>query len=165
MKSTSKIFGAALVATGLAIGTVSAHAEDAMKKDSMKSDAMKSDAMKSDGMKKDGMSKNSKDAMHSNSMKKDEMKSEKNEDVRARRYPIPGYRAGLSSEHFEGTSGVIIDDRIADRLKFSNRDCAARFAWRWRGSSRSSATASSKSGHDIAFTNLASARPDGIKGL
>lgn len=77
MKSTSKIFGAALLATGLAVGTLSAHAEDAMKKDSMKSDAMKSDAMKSDGMKKDSMSKDSKDAMHSDATKKDEMKSEK----------------------------------------------------------------------------------------
>ena len=72
MKSISKIFGAALVATGLAVGTLSAHAEDAMKKDSMKSDAMKSDAMK-----KDSMSKDLKDAMHSDATKKDEMKSEK----------------------------------------------------------------------------------------
>jgi pentapeptide MXKDX repeat protein len=72
MISFSKAFRIFLVATGLAIGTLSAKAEDAMKKDSMKSDAMKSDSMKKDSMSKDTMKK---DSMQSDS-KKDAMKSD-----------------------------------------------------------------------------------------
>jgi len=75
MTPTSRLLGTVIVATGLAFGALSAHAEDAMKKDSMKSDAMKNDgAAKKDAMHSDSMKK---DSMQSDAMKKDGMKSEK----------------------------------------------------------------------------------------
>lgn len=59
-----------LLATFIALGSVSAFAADDMKKDGMAKDSMSKDAMGKDAMKKDPMSK---DAMKKDSMGKDAM--------------------------------------------------------------------------------------------
>ena len=66
---------ATLLATCMALGTVSAFAADEMAKDSMAKDGMKKDSMAKDNMKKDSMAKDGmkKDAMAKDGMKKDSM--------------------------------------------------------------------------------------------
>ena len=69
---------ATLLATCMALGTVSAFAADEMAKDSMAKDGMAKDGMKKDSMTKDNMKKDSmaKDGMKKDAMAKDGVKKD-----------------------------------------------------------------------------------------
>jgi pentapeptide MXKDX repeat protein len=73
MTTFAKTLSVLLVSTGLGLGALPSHAQDAVKKDRMKTDAMEKDNMSKDAMSKDSMKK---DHMKTDAMKEDHMKTD-----------------------------------------------------------------------------------------